>query len=696
MIIAEPAKRAGKSLLAWDPSAAQPARALKAGLGVAVTLSIAIALGSPDWTGAAVLGTWCAGIPLLAAGVRPQPALPALAGLAIGVAVTLGGLAEPNPVAVLVLSAGWALVMAFLGSLSSALGVVTTVCGVALVLGPNLVSGDNYVAAGAAALAGGLVQSLTSLLPPWQRFRTERSLIAEAYRSLADDARALADAMNTPLSTDDLVQASSEIGGRRKLPEVMRESIAALYELRAAIVSVAAARARLLDTDPTAARHTAAVLRDTASAMDILADAVENLESLSEDWEDRLAAAVDAAPVDQTNHGATARHSMAGREVRRLHRAVHKVARLSERIIEDEPATSVVSRRIRIRSRAAEDWQSLRSQLTWRSPAARHAVRACVVIAIATAVGRYWPGTHGYWVTLTAWIVLKPDFAATVGRGLARILGTAAGVFLASLLSIAVLSYPSAAAPIVAGYALLGYLTLPVSNVVYSVAVAGFSVFQIDLAGQSAIEAAWERGITTVVGGLLALLLYTLWPTWQTRRLPELLAELIDAYRGYADLVLDMQARPAERDPRRLRDAVDEVRLRRAALAAAVDQAAAEPVGGKPHSGDVQDVEVALSRAARALIVLEGAVRHHDAAQLFGVDEFRDSVQRAYDCLADRVRGRQPRPVDLRAALESLDAALDKGTPATIRRRRLLDWESDILVEALSDADLIVKEWQRA
>src|SRR5690606_2808727 len=122
---------------------------------------------------------------------------------------------------------------------------------------------------------------------------------------------------------------------------------------------------------------------------------------------------------------------------------------------------------IRIRSRAAEDWQSLRSQLTWRSPAARHAVRACVVIAIATAVGRYWPGTHGYWITLTAWIVLKPDFAATVGRGLARILGTAAGVFLASLLSVAVLSYPQAAAPIVAGYALLGYLTLPVSGVVY-------------------------------------------------------------------------------------------------------------------------------------------------------------------------------------------------------------------------------------
>ncbi|MGH8877533.1 MAG: hypothetical protein ACRD0P_09355, partial [Stackebrandtia sp.] len=124
--------------------------------------------------------------------------------------------------------------------------------------------------------------------------------------------------------------------------------------------------------------------------------------------------------------------------------------------------------------------------------------------------------------------------------------------------------------------------------------------------------------------------------------------------------------------------------------------AAVEPIGGpRPYSADVQDVTAALSRGARAMIVLEGAVRHHDAAQLSGVDEFRDTIHSAYTCLADRVRGGQPRPVDLADSLETLDAALDKGTPATIRRRRLLDWESDILVEALTDADLIVKEWQR-
>ncbi|HZE38588.1 MAG TPA: FUSC family protein [Stackebrandtia sp.] len=695
MAIVQPAKKVGSSLMAWNPNASTPGIAVRTGIGVAFALGLGAALGEPPWAPALVMGTWSSGIPLVAAGVRTRPWLPLVTGVALGASLALGGLTYGHPIAMVVVTAIWAFLMALLGSLGPAAAVVSTNCGVMMVLGPHFTGGANILVAAGVAALGGVIQAVTAAMPPRQRFRDERQTLAAAYRALADDAGALADAMNTPLSTDALLRARDELNGNRRLPEAMRDSVGALYELRASIVAVAAARARLLDSDPAAARHTASVLRNTAATLEVLAEAVDRLRPLREHWEDRLAAAVEAAPVDDTLHG-TARHSAAGRESRRLYRAMHQIGRLTERVVEEEPPTTVVSRRVRMRGRLAEDWQTLRASLTLRSPAMRHAIRSCVVIAVATVVSAYWPGQHGYWLALTAWIVLKADFATTVGRGLARMLGTGVGVVLASLLSLVVFGESWWTVLLVVAFAFAGYFAMPVSYVIFSAAVAGFSVFQIDLAGQSALTAAAERGVATVVGGVLALTLYTLWPTWQTRRLPDLLADLVESYRDYADLVLDMQARPAERDMRRVRDTVDEIRLRRAQLNAAAEAAAAEPVGGpRPYSSDALDVEAALSRAARALIVLEGSVRRGDAAQLYGVDEFREEVHRAYSALADRVRGHQPRPVDLRVALDDLDGALESGTVATVQRRRLLDWESDILVEALSDADLIVREWAR-
>lgn len=693
MAIVAPAKEVGRTVVAWEPSAAEPIMAARATAGVAVTLAGSVLLGGPAWTAVAVTGAWSGGIPLLASGVRPRPSLPILTSVAIAAAIVLGDLAAASPTLTIVISMIWALLMAMIGSVGATASVVSTSCGVALVLSPNLTHGGNVWIAAGASILGGAVVSATALLPPWRQYRTERQHLADALRALAVDATVLADAMNQPMSTQALHDARTAVDRRSKLPEPIREFVGAMYELRFAITAVASARARLVDTDPTAARHTAAVLRNTTIALDMIANAVQRLDPVGSDWEARLATAIDSTPEPETP-----RHAVAGQEIRRLYRAIHRIARLAERVVDAEPPTTEVSRRVRARTRLNEDWQTIRANLTLHSPAMRHAVRSAVTIAVATGAGWYWPDTHGYWIPLTAWIVLKPDFAATMGKGLARMVGTAAGGWLASVLSVVVVGDNRWTALLVIAYAGVAYLAMPVSFVVYSIALAGFSVFQIDLSGQSAIEAAWERGLATLVGGGLALVLYMLWPTWQTRQLPDLLAELIEAYRDYANLVLDMQARPADRDERKLRDAVDEVRLRRAEMTAGAEQAAAEPIGGpRPYSVDVLDVEGVLSRAARALIVLEGNVGRNDAADLPGVDEFRETIDAAYTRLAAWVRTGMTRPpIDLPGALADLDEAMSEGTEATVRRRRLLDWESDILVEALIDANLIVAEWDRS
>ncbi len=692
MSFVAPAKQVGRSTITWDSSAAEPLAAIRAAGSVAVVLLITHLLGYPGWGVAAIYGTWASGIPQLSPAVNSRPSLSLLVGGAVSLAIILGGITAPLPVVMVIAAALWAFIMAFIGAVDSTAGLVTTVCGVAFVLAPHLAVDINILAVAAATAGGALLQTAFSYLPPWRKYRVESQALADTYRALAVDATVLADAMNTSMSTEALHKLRELFDRRRKLPDPMRESVGALYELRTAIIAVAAARARLLERDPTAARQTARVLRNTTIALDILANGVERESRASADWEEQLDNAVDSAPGNETAH-----HFVAAQEVRRLQRAVHNTARLAERVSSTAPATSDVSRRARARSRAGEYWHALRANFTWRSPSLRHALRATITIGLATVAGLVWPAGHGYWIPLTAWIVLKPDFAATVTTGIGRMLGTATGATIASFLAIGIVTDPDVTVIVVGIYALAGYLTLPVSYTVYSAVLAGFAVFQIDLAGDSPISAAWDRGLCTLLGGGIALLLYALWPTWQTRRLPDYLATLIDAYRDYADVVLDMQARPAERNTQRLQRAIDEVRLKRANLLIAAEKAAAEPIGGpRPYSSDVLDVEASLEKAVRALIVLEGNVRAGDAAHLYGIDEFREAVTGEYARLAQWVRTSRPGPrVDLDSALDDLDAALATGSDITTRRRRLLDWETDFIVEALTDSELIIAEWQR-
>ena len=692
MSISAPAKQVGRSMITWDSSAAEPFAALRAAASVAVVLVVTHLLGYPGWGVAAVYGAWASGIPQLSPAVNSRPSLSLLVGGTVSLAILLGGITAPLPIVMVIAAAAWAFIMAFIGAVDGTAGLVTTVCGVAFVLGPHLAVNVSIGAVAAAAACGALVQTAFSYLPPWRRFRVESQALADAYRALAVDATVLADAMNTSMSTEALHKLRELYDNRRKLPDAMRESVGALYELRTAIIAVAAARARLLDRDPTAARQTARVLRNTTIALDILANGVERESKAAPDWEAQLAEAVKSAPGDGTAH-----HFVAGQEVHRLQRAVHRTARLAERVSSTASATSDVSRKARARSRAGEYWHALRANFTWQSPSMRHALRATVTIGLATIAGLLWPEGHGYWIPLTAWIVLKADFAATVTTGIGRMLGSAAGAVIASFLATGLLQSPKVTVFVVGFYALAGYLTLPVSYTVYSAVIAGFAVFQIDMAGDSPMFAAWDRGLCTLAGGVLALVLYALWPTWQTRRLPDFLVSLIEAYRDYANIVLDMQARPAERDPKRLQRTIDEVRLKRANLRAAAEKAAAEPIGGpRPYSSDVLDVEESLEKALRSLIVLEGNVRVGDAAHLYGIDEFREAVTGEYDRLAQWISKGRPGPrVDLDTALDDLDSALSTGSEFTEQRRRLLDWETDFIVEALHDSELIIAEWQR-
>src|SRR5690606_37073825 len=203
-------------------------------------------------------------------------------------------------------------------------------------------------------------------------------------------------------------------------------------------------------------------------------------------------------------------------------------------------------------------------------------------------------------------------------------------------------------------------------------------------------------GASTALGASLAIGFYILVPTWQTRRLGDLLAELIDAYSDYVRLVLDQQAHPRDYDAKLMHAVIDEVQTKRAALTTAADQAKAEPVGGRgPLSSSVMGAEEALSRAGRALVAVNASLGKGEAKPLPGVEEFAAAVDAAYRRLSALARGApSPGPVDLSEAARRLDEQLAEGDSETRARRSVLRWEIDNLVEGLEDAGLLMADWE--
>ncbi|HLU29052.1 MAG TPA: FUSC family protein, partial [Glycomyces sp.] len=493
---------------------------------------------------------------------------------------------------------------------------------------------------------------------------------------------------NTPFQTEPIAEAASELDRRRALPAALRDARAQLYAVSAAVGRVASARARADAREADTVEFYSTGLRLAAGLLRHLADEITVRRPTKLDW-DELLEEVSHHPVASATGTIPAE---IGGMLRTLHDTERYAARIvtgSDRIIAD-PALSYAT------SQAREAVEGLVSRLRRADPVVHHSLRRAGVIALATAIGLAWPLGHGYWIPLTAWVVLQADFAGTLTRGVTRAVGTVGGVVLASLLGMVV---PHTALPlgiIILAWAMLAYWVRPVSMLVFAAAVAGYTVFQIDLSGEDPLQGALARGASTALGASLAIGFYILVPTWQTRRLGDLLAELIDAYSDYVRLVLDQQAHPRDYDAKLMHAVIDEVQTKRAALTTAADQAKAEPVGGRgPLSSSVMGAEEALSRAGRALVAVNASLGKGEAKPLPGVEEFAAAVDAAYRRLSALARGApSPGPVDLSEAARRLDEQLAEGDSETRARRSVLRWEIDNLVEGLEDAGLLMADWE--
>jgi uncharacterized membrane protein YccC len=264
----------------------------------------------------------------------------------------------------------------------------------------------------------------------------------------------------------------------------------------------------------------------------------------------------------------------------------------------------------------------LRANLTPDSAVLRHAVRAALLVAGSDLVVRSLGYAHGYWVSLTVLVVLRPDFASTFQRAVMRVLGTAVGLVLATELVHWIPGGHWYYIVLISVFYFGVRLAGPGNLGLTAVSLSGLVVVLLAIDGVAPRNTLVDRSVSTVVGGLLALVAVLMLPVWERERVPQRLGDLLAAYRNYLGTLVDPHADLAARQ--RARAAC---RLARTNAQVSVERARVEPVVARPVVDLGESVLANSHRVVHALMTVD-AVRRTVLASSAELAEL-DAVLRA-------------------------------------------------------------------
>ena len=708
--------RLDRSKLAWVPAA-------RCAAGIAVPLVVGELSGHILVGVGAATGALTAGVASLQGAYRDRVKIMAAAAVAFALSAFVGATASRVVGVDVVVTTIWA----FAAGLLVVLGQPATVVGLQAVIGLVIFSQFHFGAWQAAsnalwALAGGVLQVLlVAVIWPLQKFPVERKATAAAYQLLASYVRGLVDdpgSLLDPKVIDDLRAAVSDTQplGDPAAVAAFQALAGEADRIRLEAAGIARVRAQLdsgtssqADAPISAARRLDAAI---LAAGDVLGDAVEAQRSGRRMPDPSGERSEFRASMDKLRSAASAAE---GQELILLTQAVGGLGALAVRLRSvvqltavaagAEPADSTLPSRdpatqagpgLSKAEPSRSHLESVRANVTFRSEAFRHAVRVAGAMAVAVGLSHLFAFGHGYWLPMTVMIVLKPDFASTFTRGLARSAGTVLGAGLATLL-LAGLRPPHAVLIVftIALYAVC-VATLLANYAIYSIAIASLVVVLLAFTGAPAASLALDRAFYTVLGAALALAAYTLWPTWERRRAPERLADLIEADGRYGAALLHAWAEPVYADRAALDRLRVAARLARSNAEASVTRWRNEPDGRRAHVLErfdvdtAQEILVAVRRYVWAALALHSQLPEAGPT-LPELRELADQIRTMLVAVADLVRTGSP--VEAYPPIRATQAALAENLIANAGDNPRTDGVSELTqleTIVISETDLMV------
>lgn len=591
------------AVLAFDRAGLAPVDGLRAAAGVVVPLVVGVAAGHPAEGAQAAVGALPVGIAELTGAFRAPLGLMLATSAGMTASTFVGSLTAGRPAAAVAVLA----LVGLMAGLLVALGRAATIVGIqavlALVVFGRFPGGLVTAAAHAGwVLAGALVQTAVALLLRDPRpLRAQRDALAAAYGALAGLADGVLAGASAVPAAEAIATAAALVARRAEATVTGGDELRGLVDEARRIRLELQAVTSLAGAATDAAAVTAAAHRRLGQ----LAAALEAGRPPPE--EDPELAAVVSRLRERRSAGVPEGFvaARAGALLGQL-RAAHRLATLLAGVRElPLPRVGGVPAALRLGRGAGSGLRRLRLALDPADPALRHAVRLGVLLPLADVLARLLPGQRGYWVALTAAVVLKPDYVATLRRGVARVGGTLAGVVLVGLLVAGLHPRGAALVVLVAVFAWASYTLFAASYVAYTFVLTGLVVCLVATADPRPLSVVADRGLDTVVGGALALLAYRVWPTPEAPTLRATTGRLLGALADYAETVLCAYVDPVPARLERLPAAALAARRARAEALASLERARAEPGRLRP---DVEPA-VGLLAAARRIVVTLHAMR---------------------------------------------------------------------------------------
>ncbi|MGH7716963.1 MAG: FUSC family protein [Vulcanimicrobiaceae bacterium] len=494
---------------------------------------VALLLGVPQYGFPAAMGAIASGFASQQGVYRTRAAAMLWTAGAMALSAFVGALAGHSLIALVVVTTLWGYAYGIIASLGPAATTIGINSVIALIVFGHLPT-DVGLAANSAVLvfAGGVVQTfLLVSVWPLRRFSAERHALAAAARNLALYARDIAAGREVlpssqPLATVRQTLSDPQPFARRGDVAAFQSLLDELQRIRGSLAALATDRALTSDTNPIdeLALGAAAILVEVADALDAAREPVDS----GGDWprinsaEQRLEAMTTAAA-----HVRSEAHALAGQL-----RSAWRLATFPA----DSPITTSFEQRslISFRLPALDDTiATLRANLAQNSPFGRLAPRVAATLALATILGGILPTQHGYWIAMTAVILLRPDFSQTFLRSIGRIGGTIVGAAFATVIAAHVRPGVETYSGLCIIFAGLGYYVFKANYAMFTVVITSYVAFALALVGQPEAMALRDRVLGTVVAGILALLAIFVWPTWEASRVRTALGDLVGAHRKY-------------------------------------------------------------------------------------------------------------------------------------------------------------------